>query len=423
MSTLAIIAEYNPFHNGHAYQLSEAKKLTGAKHAVTIMSGNFLQRGEPAMWWKYTRAKMCVSGGIDLAIELPFAYSTGSALDFANGAINILNSINAIDYLCFGIENGEYKDFDRLSDIIIHEPQKYKDILTKELSCGNSYPKARARALSIYTESESLANLVSSPNNILALEYICAIKRTNSRIKPIPIIRQGAGYHDNELNDNLSSATAIRDRILSTDEVSDIDMLDKYVPNTTFDIIKENYNISSPVTINDLSAHLQMARLNMGYLLKSSPDYMPCDMNKDIYNMLINCPLDSDIEDITDKMSCKNYTQTRLRRALLHLILGYTENMRNTFISSGYGYYANILAFKKDNNGLLKQIKTNSNIPVITKKADFDTVISKYDNINHVNAKAMWELDTNATLLYNCMIYNRYKNRQPNDYNVIIPII
>lgn len=139
--------------------------------------------------------------------------------------------------------------------------------------------------------------------------------------------------------------------------------------------------------------------------------------------MLINCPLDSDIEDITDKMSCKNYTQTRLRRALLHLILGYTEKMRNTFISSGYGYYANILAFKKDNSGLLKQIKTNSNIPVITKKADFDTVISKYDNINHVNAKAMWELDTNATLLYNCMIYNRYKNRQPNDYNVIIPII
>lgn len=423
MNTLAIIAEYNPFHNGHAYQLSEALKLTGANNVLTIMSGNFLQRGEPAMWNKYLRAKMCVQGGIDLALELPFIYSTGSALDFANGAVHILNALQVVDYLCFGIENGTLDDFLHAADIIINEPAKYKEILTNNLSEGLSYPAARSKALALYTMDDNISKVISTPNNILALEYICALKRTNSSIKPVPIIRKGAGYHDKNLNKILSSATAIRENILSENASSDMSELKKHVPLETYNIISDNYRLNSPIELNDLSAQLQLSRMYFDFTINENSNFMPCDMNTDIYNKLRNCPIQSTVTDTVQLMNCKNYTTTRIKRSLLHMISGYTEADRKSFIENGYCQYVNILSFKKDNKGLLKNIKNNSNIPVITKKADFFDTISQFDNINEELAKLMWKLDTNATELYNCLVYNRYHTRQPNDYAAIIPVI
>lgn len=423
MKTLAIIAEYNPFHNGHAYQLAEALKFTGADNVLTIMSGNFLQRGEPAMWNKYLRAKMCVQNGIDLALELPFIYSTGSALDFANGAIHILNALQSVDYLCFGIENGTLDDFLYAADIIVNEPAKYREILTDNISMGLSYPAARSKALTSYTNDDNIADIISTPNNILALEYICALQRTKSSIKPVPIIRKGAGYHDKSLNKILSSATAIRKNILSQNTSSDMSELKHHVPSETYNIIFDNYGLNSPIEPDDLSTQLQLSRMYLDFVINENPDFMPCDMNNDIYNKLRNCPMQGTVTDIVQAMSSKNYTSTRIKRSLLHMIACYREADRKSFIENGYCQYVNILSLKKDNKGLLKTIKNNSCIPIITKKADFFDTISQFDNINRELATLMWRYDTNATELYNCLVYNKYHTKQPNDYVTVIPVI
>lgn len=195
MKTVAIIAEFNPFHNGHKYIVNQAKKITNSDYCISIMSGNFLQRGIPSMWDKYTRATIAVQEGIDLCLELPFPYATGSAYDFAMGAVSILNSLNSVDYLCFGAETDDLALFERITEILINEPDEYKTQLKTYLSQGLSFPSARSNALVSILQDTSISDLLSKPNNILALEYIHSLKKINSPIKPIIIKRIIANYH------------------------------------------------------------------------------------------------------------------------------------------------------------------------------------------------------------------------------------
>lgn len=421
MSTVAIIAEYNPFHNGHSYQLNEAKKITGADNIIAVMSGNFLQRGEPAMWNKYTRAAMSVYGGVDAAFELPFIYSTGSARDFASGAVNLIDALGVVDYLCFGVEKNDTALLDRLSDISAFEPPEYKSLLTERLSIGYSYPAACAYALTEYTQDENVSIYTGSPNNILALEYVSALKRLKSDIKPLPITRYGSDYHGSSLSGNICSAKALREAI-NNEPATDINAIASFVPVTTYELIRQNYHITSPVCEDDLSAMLQAARLNNVYMQSLLPSHSICDMSKELYNTMCHCPIQSSLSGLISDMSSRTYTASRIRRALLHLILNYTEADRKSFIDSGYSLYANLLGFRRNNNGLLNSIKKHSRIPIIAKKADFNRLIENY-NADQIKASAMWHFDTSATELYNCMVYNRYGKKLPNDYTAVMAII
>lgn len=425
MKTVAIIAEYNPFHNGHKYHLETAKKLTGSNYSVALMSGNFLQRGQAAMWDKYTRAKMCVSSGIDLALELPFPYATGSAKDFAIGAVNILNSLNSIDYLCFGAENADISVFNQIADILISEPDTYKEQLKNELSCGKSFPAARESALLACINSVYAADILSSPNNILALEYICALKKTCSKIKPVIIERKNAGYHDSKIYGEISSATAIRktiseyvaNNVLHQGLSDSLSKLYDDIPNTVFNIISSHSYKSGPVFTSDLTPFLQCKLL-------SDVDFASiCDINREFGDKLSKLSVNISYDIAADTMNTKEITVSRIYRGLIHLILGYTENDRRSFIDNGYAAYASILSFKKDSSILLREIKSSSNIPLITKKADFHSNIMEFEHIKSEFASRMWELDTKATDLYNCLIFNRYEYKNTNDYNTKIPII
>ena len=187
---LGVIAEYNPFHNGHIYHLNQSKKATGANYTIAVISGNFTQRGNTSIIDKWSKTKMALLGGIDLVIELPLLYSISSAENFADGAINILDSLDVVDYVSFGTEAPNVDVLNKFADVLYKEPREYKNILSHELSKGLSFPKARSNALMLYlNDVRRFAKILNSPNNILAIEYLKSLKKYHSTIKPVSIPR------------------------------------------------------------------------------------------------------------------------------------------------------------------------------------------------------------------------------------------
>ncbi|MDD4834309.1 MAG: nucleotidyltransferase family protein, partial [Lutispora sp.] len=208
MRVIGIVSEYNPFHNGHKFHLELSKKLCKAEYSVAIMSGNFLQRGEPALFDKWIRAKMAVLNGIDLVIELPVVYSCQVAELFALGAVKILNSLGIIDYLCFGSENGNIEDLYNISNILLNEPKEIKQEIKYKMSKGMTYSKAIGE-----TYKDHYGDMLSYPNNVLGIEYIKSIILLSSSIKPVTIKRLMNNYSDKNFTGSISSATAIREEL------------------------------------------------------------------------------------------------------------------------------------------------------------------------------------------------------------------
>lgn len=177
-NVLGIIAEYNPFHNGHLYHLIESKKITNSDFSIAVMSGNFTQRGDVSIVDKWEKAQMAINNGIDLVLELPTLYAISSAENFASGAIKLLNSLGIVDYLSFGSECNDISILSEVADVLANEPKEYKTLLSHELSRGVSFPKARERALMMYlNDVRRYANILSTPNNILGIEYLKALKK------------------------------------------------------------------------------------------------------------------------------------------------------------------------------------------------------------------------------------------------------
>ncbi len=421
MKTVAIIAEYNPFHKGHIYHLNKALELTNADYSIAIMGGNFLQRGQAAMWDKYTRATMCLTSSIDLVLELPFPYATGSAMDFAMGAVGILESLNSVDYLCFGAETSDIKALQYVAQIILDEPSEYKNKLKSFLSDGFSYPSAREKALLSYTNEDKYSDILSNPNNILAIEYLCALKRFGSSIEPILIQRIKANYHDTEIQSDISSATAIRQLFEANEyshgDIPDFSYIEAGLSSQVLDIIKNTYKKVAPIHTNALTPMLQSK------LISAKNIFDICDMSPEIANKLLSLNLCNSYSDTIKALKTKDVTYSRIARSLIHLLLEYNEADRTMFINDNYAYYANILGFKKESSSLIKHLHKTSLIPLITKKADFEKCVSGFHNISYEHSSRMWQLDMSATKLYNYLIYNTYNTVPKNDYNITLPII
>ena len=253
MKIIGIIAEYNPFHNGHAYQIEKAREITNADYVIVIQSGDFTQRGYPAIVDKFTRAHMALSSGADMVLELPLVYATSSAELFAFGAVSILQGINIIDTLVFGSETKNLDTLKDLSLFLCREPKEYQITLKQGLSMGLSFPVARKKALELTIPDVSLDKLkeLDKPNNILALEYLKALYKLNSPIVPCNIQRQGADYHETSLNVQNSSATALRNLIFSSRGI--IPDFSKHMPPKSCQILTEALKQSSPVALDDFS--------------------------------------------------------------------------------------------------------------------------------------------------------------------------
>ena len=231
---LAIICEYNPFHNGHLYQLNESIKLVNPDYVVCIMSGNFVERGNTALINKWARTEMALNAGVDMVIELPTVYSISSAENFASGAIKILNSLNCDTYLSFGSESGDISVLNKFAEILYREPAEYVTMLNHELSKGLSFPKARENAMLLYiNDIRNSATVLSGSNNILALEYLKQIMKTGNKITPITIKRIGTEYNSLSSSNNIASATAIRELLLQKKSVKNL------MPKSSYSILKD----------------------------------------------------------------------------------------------------------------------------------------------------------------------------------------
>lgn len=366
MKVTGIIAEYNPFHNGHAWQITEARRRTGCDYIVVVMSGDFVQRGAPAITDKFTRTKMALSGGADLVLELPVHYSCSSAEYFARGAVTLLSRLGCVDTLCFGCETEEPEAFLRLSDILACEPEPFGQILRSFLAKGLSFPRARMRALlEIQPETElpgsAVAALLTSPNNMLGLEYMAACRRMGYTMNFLPVLRRGVGHHDRKAQQEFASASAIRE--CPQDAAA-------YMPKQSFLYFDDAIKQGMIRRTEDFSALLH-------YALMSSPDYnLYLDVNATLADR-IRSKLDQyqSIGQFVSLLKTKNMTEARIRRCLMHILL----NIRSEFFAKnalcGLSY-ARVLGFCQSAAPLLSQIKKEGQIPLLSRASDGKKMLS-----------------------------------------------
>ena len=369
MTATAVTAEYNPFHNGHRHHINASKSKTNADYIITVMSGNFVQRGEPAIIDKFSRARMALESGVDLVVELPVEYCLSSAEGFAEGAVTILNNLH-IDSLCFGCEDADASSMSELVDILLNETDDFKKCLTKHLNQGMSYAAARKEALSQYTGGK-YDKFISKSNNILGIEYIKAVKKHNFDIKFLPVNREGADYND-EVYSDLSnpSATSIRTAILNgrLEEIA--------LPSQTREVISNSS--AFPVFFDDfanlLYYKLEQELIRTGYnkeefvnILSQYKD-ISTDMAGKIYNEYTkNCNASCypSLSDFAQIIKTKQYALSRIKRALLRIVLDLSSDASpESFIR--------ILGFSGKGREYLSYIKTmDENVPIITKVADY----------------------------------------------------
>ena len=379
MKILGLIVEYNPFHNGHLYHLKKSLEITNSTHSIAVMSGNFLQRGEPALFDKYKRAEMAVSNGVDLVVELPTLYACQSAEIFAHGAITLLNSLNCIDSICFGSEHGDIDLLVEISKILINEPDKFKTLLKRNLDEGILFALARSKALSEYMlnhtnlniDENKLNDVLSTPNNILGIEYIKSLLKHKSTIRPYSITRIQADYNSETIESNICSATAIRKTLK---EYNTLNSISNVVPIKTFELISKsidnNFNPMFDEYYFDTIRELVIRDLN---ILNSYFDVNEGIENK-IYKSVFSC---KNIFELQQSIKSKRYTLTKVKRILNNILLGITKDDMNTVKNIMKLPYVRILAFNDKGREIIKQIKLNSEIKII----------NKFSNVNFVDDK------------------------------------
>ena len=413
MKVVGIVAEYNPFHNGHQYQIDKVRKETGADYVIIAMSGNFLQRGIPALCDKFTRAQMALACGADLIIEIPTIWATASAEYYAHAGVSLLASTGVVTHLAFGAETDDLDSLLEVSSVLKNEPDVYRAVLSNSIRTGNSFPVARKNALITtlpFFQTEKLDELLDNPNNILALEYLKALPDS---IEPILIKREGAGYHDTDIETELPSASAIRECIFNTNTDDSLDTLSKAMPKEAFDVLEKSFLNNELLTLNDFSESL-------GYCLLSQADhgfasYADCtqDFSNKIKNNLNKYVL---FEDFIDLLKTKDMTYTRINRCLLHILLHIQQMDYSIGRAIGYAPYLRILGFKNASSGLLSEIKKNSNVPIISKVADAHNFLDYETN-------KFFEKDVFASNLYYQHAARKSGSKPKNEYTNQIVIL
>lgn len=425
MKVNGIIAEYNPFHKGHLYQLHTAKEQTDSDYTIIVMSGNFMQRGTPALLDKFSRAKMALMCGADLVLELPAYYAASSAEYFAMGGVTLLDKLGVVNHLSFGSECGDISVLNRIAKIITEEPAEYVTLLRKKLKEGLSFPSARTNALLAYDSSlGDYKDVLSSPNNILGIEYCKALLRRGSTIEPVTVKRMGAEYHDTSLvaddimttpNDSdigtsASSATAIRQTIFNG---GDLSCLKNHMPEEAFLVLKDAFNNVKPIFLNDFSSLLHYK------LLLEQAHGFECflDVTPELSDRIGNSLYDfKDFESFCDLLKRKDITHTRISRCLMHILLDMKVDTMKTYCCSDYTPYARVLGFRKESTPLLSAIKENSTIPLITKLADAE-------NILDANAYGMLQEDIRINQIYQSVLALKNETAMANEYRTPVVIV
>lgn len=432
MNVTGIIAEYNPFHNGHAWHISQARELTGADFCVAVMSGDYTQRGEPALLDKYARTEMALANGIDLVLELPVPFACAGAPRFASGAVTLLHKLGVVDWLAFGSECGDVDALSAIAAVTAAQPPLYTEKLKAALRRGLSYPAANADALLAYfsapairnrvpaaDDSEKLAVLLASPNNVLGIEYCKSLQKCRSPIRPVTILRRGSNYSDTEFFDaHNASALAIRTALRPQTETEagytarrqpggqttqSLHTVAPYVPETALDLMRREYGRTFPIFPDSLS-HMLHYRL----LMEAETGFTRyLDVSEDLSDRICNLiPQYESFSSFCLLLKTKNNTYTQISRCLLHILL---DIRKPAAAEDDYAVsYARILGFRKEALPLLTAIKENAGIPLISKLADAG---KRTDGA----ALQILKKDIQAARLYDALILHAYGTRLPDE--------
>lgn len=432
MNITGLIVEYNPFHNGHIYHLQKSLEKTNADASIAVMSGNFIQRGEPALFDKFSRAKSAVESGVDLVVELPSIYASQSAELFAKGSVTLLNSLGCVNSICFGSEEGNVDILYLIAEILCLEPQEFKKKLSYYLAEGMLFPTARNKALFDYINSsnflfedsfknmdlteERLNDILSSSNNILGIEYIKQLISLKSDIKPFTIGRVHSEYNSEEISGNINSATAVRKKLheiislVDADNSSDVDSLVDAIKNST-DIT----NSIPEATLNMITSNIEKGFFPMypEYFFetlitaiirdkKNLESYF--DISEGIENKIFKAALVAkDYDELLNLIKSKRYTMTRIKRCLNNILLGITKDDMEAAKKINYIPYVRMLAFNSKGREIIREIKKSSEIKIINKFSEVEHFM------NDENFKLLIQNDIKCTDIYNTNYYK--KNR------------
>ncbi len=406
MNVLGIIAEYNPFHLGHAYQIETLKKETHADYVIIAMSGNFVQRGAPALMDKYTRTQMALECGADLVFELPVLYATASAQNFAIGGISLLKNTGVVTHLGFGTEHENLTLLQEISNILMQNPPVFQMRLQQELKNGLSFPTARAKALEAVFNSLGQSNLLqiqevlASPNNILAIEYLNALSHLDAPMIPCPILRKGQGYHDTAISKGFCSASAIRKHLQGGKTTINTTAM----PESALKLLTDYPHAF--LFEDDFSQLLHYKLLTES--AETLADY--ADSSQELANRMLHARVSfASWSQFCELLKTKNTTYTRISRLLLHLILNIKSNDYKIFEKKTPNSYLRVLGFRKSAAPLLSCIKKSADVPLITSVADAHHYLSS-------DALSLLQMDITASDIYHLVLNAKGSQQLLNDY-------
>ncbi len=407
MKVLGIIVEYNPFHNGHLHHLKSAIKMTKADYVVAVMSGNFVQRGEPAIVDKFARTRMALKAGVDVVFEIPTIYAIQDASGFATGSIWTLNAMNIITDVVFGSESNNVSALSKIADLIIEEPEEYRKRLKKHLKEGLSFPNARRYAI-----CESIPDVnseeIKQSNNILGVEYLVALKKSNSKIKVGTIKRIGASYNSNNIVSPIPSATAIRKAIFEKREL-------KGMPSFSVKILEEEFEKGrGPLFLEDF---FEIAKMKMLMLSRDGME-MLYGFNEGIAKRMMDNLGKPSLEEFLSAVKTKRFTLTRIKRRMLYTLLDVKRDL--ILDSNEFGpQYLRVLGFRERGREVLRKISDRCSIPLISNVSKFNDSLYKR-NVNVSLAREQMNLDVKATDLYSLFFKKNMEKKLHRDFQRLV---
>ena len=394
MRIVGLITEYNPFHNGHLYHLRESLRVSDADASVAIMSGHFLQRGEPALVDKWVRTEMALAAGVDLVLELPFPFACNSAPHFAMGAVQSLNALGLVDALCFGSESGQLEQLEEIAETLVKHQDEIEEETVDQLREGVNYPAARSQALKAYLPHLDPDEL-ASPNNILGIEYLRALSQTGSTIQPYTVKRLGAGYHDTEAVEKIASATGIRKMLADEKDIG------AFIPEKCMSILNDALLDGNYLDKQRLFVALQTLLLQEPQLYQEI--YM---VNDGMDRRLSLAALEaSGFQDLAERVKSRQWTLTRVQRTLMYVLMQVQAADMSAFVQTG-PLYLRLLGHNDTGRAVLARIRKKKTLPVIADPARSNHTLRKFYKQNQTMgrlAEEMMRCDVRATQLYSLL--------------------
>lgn len=408
MRSVGLITEYNPFHNGHLYHLRQSKRLADAEVAVAVMSGHFLQRGEPALLDKWQRTRMALAAGVDVVVELPFPWACNSAPQFAAGAVAALEALGGIDALCFGSEGGELEPLRQCARLLREHETVIAASTTRLLKEGLSYPAAREQVVRRIAADRVDADLLGTPNNILGIAYLQTLAQTGSRIEPLTLRRIGAGFHDEQAVGDIASATGIRRMLAAGERAGD------YLPEPCASLLGDAV-AAGETTDSDL-----LHRLLVAAILRDAERLSAIyQIDNGLENRLLEAAANSrTFEALVATVKSRQLTRTRIQRTLIYVLLGIRRDLLQQALATG-PLYLHLLGCSERGRKYLAATRKQRALPLLQNFSRVHANLKRHygaDSSSFRGALIQLRFQEQATACYQLLVRNRSATALNLDY-------